>query len=414
MSNKNSIILTTIANILEWVDYALYGGFVFVISQTFFPHDDCYLNTIYAYLIFAFGFISRPIGGIIFGHIADKIKREKALLYSVVLMSVATTTIGVLPDYNTIGWTAPLLLLLCRLLQGIAIGGEYTGAMVHMVENAPNNKRGLIGSFAEMGCLAGTFIGGSFFCAILEYLLSHENFFSWGWRIPFVISSCGVFLAYKLQESIHIEPSPKKKEDDVYIPILDLVKQYKKICCYTALSSAFSGVNFYTILVFIPNYLVTNNHFSVFKAFGWSGFISILMMMCCILGGVLSDKYTRKGIIIPAIISMILLVYPMMLYVGTTRGMVYQMLSGICLALYFGGRPAFFAEAFPKKLRCTAVSLCLSLSHAIFAGTTSVLATYVTNKFGHPACFAWYIILISILALFGFSQIKDKTGESME
>lgn len=415
MSKQNNLFITGICNILEWVDYSLYGGFVFIISETFFPKSDVYTSTIYAYLVFAAGFIARPIGGAIFGHIADKFGRERSLFYSICLMIVPTVAIGFLPGYAVIGVVSTLVLFLCRLLQGIAIGGEYTGAMVHMVETAPVKQRGFVGSFAEVGCLVGVLIGGELFTAILEKGLSRESYFNWGWRIPFIASVLIFILAYKVKsyaDKKNTTTEVKSSED--YVPLLELVKRYKKTCFYVSLSSACSGVNFYVILVFIPNYLVTYMNVDAFHAFGACALITVLMVIAVLCGGYLSDKLTRKSVMIPAMVAIILLEYPMMAYIGTYKGAIYQTLCGLCLALYFGGRPAFFAEAFPKKLRCTAVSVCLSISHALFAGTTSVIATYITKQFGNPSYFAIYSITVSGLALYGFSKIPDRTGEPME
>lgn len=412
MAKSNSIIVTTLANILEWVDYALYGGFVFIIAQNFFPSNDEYTNTIYAYLIFALGFISRPIGGALFGHISDNIGREKSLSLSIILMVIPTVLIGLLPNYASIGMIAPITLIVCRFLQGIAIGGEYTGAMVHMVEEAEPHKRGIAGSFAEMGCLAGMLIGGSLCVSLLELIIGHAAVVNWAWRIPFVLSALIIIVAFKIQKP---ERSAESKGwPDKAAPIVELIKKYKKLCAYAAMASAFSGVNFYTILVFIPNYLAQHTQITVVQAFSWASVISAVMIIFCFVGGYLSDRFNRKKVIIPSIIAMIGFAYPMMSNIGTTSGFVYQLCAGICLAIYFGGRPAFFAEAFPKTLRCTAVSMCLSISHAIFAGTTSALATYMTKVFGDVSYFSVYLILISLMAILGFSMIKDRTGEDLE
>lgn len=415
MSKKDKLVITNICNVLEWVDYALYGGFVFVISNRFFPPDDIYTNTMYAYMIFALGFLARPVGGAVFGHIADKVDRQKSLFYSVCLMVIPTVMIGLLPGYSVLGMWAPAALLVCRIAQGLAIGGEYTGAMVHLVENAPTNRRGFAGSFVEVGCLAGTLIGGEIFVVVIHAIFGHSGCLEFAWRIPFLASVFILPLAFAVKRGVRVDVAKTSRaSDEGYIPIFDLLKRHKKTCFYVALSSAFSGVNFYTILVFIPNYLVSSCGWSANEAFGSSALINMVMIVSVVVGGLLSDKFRRKNVIIPSMFCIMLLEYPMLHMIGTLGGLVYQLFSGIALSMYFGGRAAFFSEAFPKKLRCTALSVCINVSHAIFAGSTSILATYITKNFGHPEYFAFYLIAVSCVAIFGITQIKDRTGEPLE
>lgn len=417
MSNKKNIYSVSLSNILEWMDYALYGGFAYIIAQKFFPFGDVYTNTMYAYMVFALGFISRPIGAMIFGHIADAIGREKSIVLSICLMAIPTFLIGVLPTYDNIGIWAPILLFVMRFLQSVAIGGEYTGAMVHLVEQAPSNRRGIVGSYADFGCLLGTLIGGQLLSTLLQYIFSYEDYVNFAWRIPFILSIFIIFLAIYIKNNSVLSEDKKEnisQEKDQYIPIIDLIKEYKSTCLYVCLSSAFSGINFYTILVFIPNYLVVNSLMTGCEAFMRSAIINFIMIPVVLIAGYLSDITSRKAIIIPGILTLILGVYQMLNNIDNDVGFIWQIICGLGLAFYFGARPAFFAEAFPKKLRCTAVSICLSLSHAIFAGTSPVLATYIAKVYGDVSYFAFYVIIISCGALFGFYKIKDKTGADME
>lgn len=414
---NKKIVLGIIGNAIEWFCYSLYGAFTANIAYHFFSIGSVHISLLFSYAIFAVGFFMRPVGAVIFGYIGDRVGRENLLFLSMMLMAIPTFCMALIPSFSVIGILAPILLIIMRGLQGIAIGGEYTGAMVYLVEQAPSNKRGFLGSFADFGCLFGTLVGGSLSILAISNIFDEKLFTVIGWRIPFYLSILIVPLAFFIkmsssQKSTNVSQNLKKKEKKNEVPIIELLKKHYKTAIYVAASSAFSGVNFYTLLVFMPNYVsMINNDTSV--GFTSTLITNIVMIPAVLISGFLSDKLRRKPLIIAGIIGVMMFGYPLFSTIDNyTLHVVIEMLFGISLGVYYGGRSAFFAEAFPKSIRCTAVSFSLSISHCIFAGTAPFVATYVAKVFD-IRWFYLYIVLVSLFALYGFIKIKDRTGENL-
>lgn len=410
--NRN-LFWSSFGNALEWFSYALYGGFSINISHHFFGNADSHINTLLTYGIFSIGFLSRPIGGCIFGIISDKVGRANSLFLSIALMAFPTCLIGMIPSFNSIGIYAPVLLIIIRALQGLAIGGEYTGAMVYLVEQAKPSKRGFLGSFADFGCLVGTLLGGSFITFVLSNSMTKNDFNSFGWKIPFILSVLIFFVGYYINK-LERQNTEQKSDNSDNISIKELLKKHRKTCIYVAASSAFSGVNFYTLLVFIPNYIAIHKIDMGIDPFLITSTVNLIMVPAVLIFGVLSDKFKRKPLIMIGISGVIFLSYPVLTTFNRPfLNICIQILYGIFLAAYFGGRSAFFSEAFPKTIRCTAVSISLSISHAVFAGSTPLLATFL-DKFCGIEYFVLHIIFVSLFALYGFYHIKDRTGEPLQ
>ena len=211
---KKVVVSSMIGNALEWYDFALYGYFSTLLAKLFFPSSDAVVSLMATYGVFAAGFFMRPLGGIIFGYIGDKMGRKKALLWSIYLMSFPTFAIACLPTYEHIAWGAPLLLTLIRLLQGLSMGGEFTGSIIFIVEHAEGRRRGFWGSFAPLSAILGILIGSGL-AAFLSYTLDSEQLSAWGWRIPFALSLFGGWLGSYMRKTLGdpktFEKSHKKK-----------------------------------------------------------------------------------------------------------------------------------------------------------------------------------------------------------
>lgn len=187
-SGRNNLLAATIGNVLEWYDFAVYGFLAAIIGKRFFPADDPLASLLASFGVFAIGFLARPLGGFLFGHIGDRFGRKPALLFSLGLMGAGTFAIGVLPDVSQIGDATAVMLVLLRVLQGLSMGGEYTGSAVYLAENAPQDRRGFIASWSQVGCLAGVLLGSG--CAALtSNVIGEAEMQAWGWRIPFLFGA---------------------------------------------------------------------------------------------------------------------------------------------------------------------------------------------------------------------------------
>lgn len=410
-----SLIACSIGNTLEWFDYTLYGVFATTLSKLFFPNDDPALSNLLIYVVFALGFASRPIGGIILSHIGDKLGRRKALLASILLMSIPTFLLGLLPTYEQIGIWAPIILIIIRLLQGVAIGGEFTGAMVYLVEESDEKHRGFFGSWSDFGSPLGVLLG-LILASLLTSLMSQEDFDNFGWRVPFLLSIFialfGAYLRLKLEETDVFANTPKEG-----IPLIKTLRHHKKTTASTAIVAAFGGVSFYILLTFLHNFLKAHTHLTQHEAFEVTCLANIAMLFMIPLGGYLSDKLTRKKTLMYSIIISMVLAVPLFYTLDKSliaQHIIFEILFAASVGLFFGGRAAFFAEAFPTSVRCTAVSLAFGISHSLFAGTTPLMAEYFLYKTSSIFGLASFIIVFGLLALLGLSSIEDRTGLELE
>ncbi len=407
-SSWKNIFLSALGNILEWFDYAIYGAFSTIIAKNFFPQNDVLIAQIYTYAIFAIGFISRPIGGVLFGHIGDLYGRKKILFTSILLMALSTAAIGLIPNYDAVGIFAPILLLLMRTCQGLAIGGEYTGSMVYLVEQAPKNRKGMTGSLSELGCLLGTFVGGQATMMLLSVMISRQSLESWGWRIPFLVGGLVVIYAIYIKNQLKETPIEKPSKKPDLIPVIEAFKHHWGKLLAAFFSTAFTGISFYIVLVFLPNYVFAQTQIKGSDmAFIYSGLTNFAMILSVSFFGYLSDLVGRKPLMYMSIIFIMILCYPMMHLSTAELGWAYatvQVLFGISLAMFYGARSAFFSETFPPQIRMTAVSLVVGCCQAVFGGTTPLIATYITSATGDIKNVAFLLIIICPIALLSTCQ----------
>jgi MHS family proline/betaine transporter-like MFS transporter len=407
-----------LGNILEWFDYAIFGAFSTIIAKNFFPNSaEEYFAQFCAYAVFAVGFIGRPIGGAVFGHIGDVYGRKKVLFASILLMAVSTAVMGILPTYSEIGVLSPIMLVLMRLCQGLAIGGEYTGSMVYTVEQAAEGRKGLSGSFSEFGCICGTLLGGQLTVIILTSVIGREALEAWGWRIPFLTGILIAIYAFYVKENIQESFTAQSNKRADKIPLVVAFQSYWPQLLAAFFSTAFSGVSFYIVLVFLPNHMFACDSLDgANMAFIFSAITNTIMVLFVSLFGYISDKIGRKPIILAGIIGVMLVCYPMMelskcgfsyLY------LIFQALFGISLAAFYGPRSAFMSEAFPRQIRVTAVSLAVGLSQAIFGGNTPFIATYILSITGNISYIAVMLISICLLAILGVYKLGASGSKSL-
>ncbi|MDR2667058.1 MAG: MFS transporter [Holosporales bacterium] len=412
--DKKLVVACTIGSILEWFDYALYGTFATTLSKLFFPTENT-SSLMWTYLIFASGFFSRSLGGIIFGHIGDKVGRKSALIASILMMAVPTFAMGLLPTFNTIGIWAPIFLTFIRLLQGIAIGGEFTGAMVYLVENAPASKRGFLGCWSDFGCPFGVLLG-LLVSGILISCLGRESFESFGWRIPFlcgiVIALFGIYFRRKISDI----KSPSKSKKNEVVPIVETIKNHKLTIVRIVFINAFGGCLFYIITTYLHNYFKTAEIMTTEQAFWMTALINVFITVAVPIGGILSDKFGRKKVMTACLLFSALCIYPTFLTLDLNQmhiHLVFEICLGICLGLFWGGRAAFYVEIFPYNVRCTAVALAFGISHSLFAGTTPLIAELLMAKTGSCYSLAVFTGIFAVLSMFSLNRLDDRTAKNL-
>ncbi len=428
---RKVIISGMLGNGLEWYDYALYGHMAIVFSQLFFPAGDASKNLILTLLIFASGFISRPLGAVIFGRIGDKYGRKKALTASMMLMAVPTGCIGLLPSYETIGIAAPILLTLIRILQGLSLGGAYSGSISYVVEHAPPDQRSTVGSVIKLSLVIG-FLFGSVVSTAVASVLSPEDFYSWGWRLPFFVGVGIGFVGFYIRN--HGEESPvyeQAKKDGTLSksPVKDAFCKYPMKMLQAFMAYIFVTIPFYTIAIYMIAY--SKNHLGLAEsdALLINSLAMASMLITVYPAARLADKIGRRYVLLFATVAMIVLAYPALTLMQhgltldeagaiTQASSFYYVLGGqvilaMILGWYLGPIPAALVEMFPTSIRYTGMSLAYNFC-AILGGFTPSVAEWMIRGSSNNLSIVWLLVGAGIASFISLTLYKDRWREPLQ
>ena len=418
-SNMQKVALTALAGTsIEWYDFFLYGAAAALIFPTaFFGEAPPSTALILSLLTFAAGFIARPIGGIIFGHYGDRIGRKKTLVIALILMGVSSTLIGLLPTYAMIGVTAPILLTSLRFVQGLAIGGQWGGAMLLVTESAPSDKRGYYGAFAQAGAPIGVILANLAFI-ITSSLVSEESFYSWGWRIPFLASAIligiSMYIQLNLEDTKAFQELQQKrqindtKENQIQqSPILEAIRKYPNRIALAAGAFLSIQVTFYILIAFLLAYGVSSAEISRDAMLAAVLIASAIMVPSQFMFSSISDRYGRKGIFMAGAILTGLWAYAIFPLVDT--GNFYLIVLAITFGLIFvgmmyGPQAAFFTELFTTEVRYSGATLGYQFGAILGGAFAPTIAAFLWNNFGIfwvsvYISFASLLTLLSVMAL---------------
>ena len=394
-------------NVLEWYDFAVYGFFAPIIGRLFFPSDDPTVSLIASFGAFAAGFLMRPIGGIIFGFIGDKIGRKRALVLSVLLMAIPSGMIGILPDHATIGVSAAVLMVLMRMLQGMAVGGEYTSSIVYLAEHAPSKRRGFFTSWTLVGAVGGILLGSGV-GALLSNLLSAEAVSDWGWRIAF-LSGIAVGVVGLLIRR-HLPEMPKTESNDSANPIIDAFRTEWRAVTQVIGINIFNAVGFYLMFVYAVTWLIKEVKVPRSDALDINSLSLAVLLVLVPVFGALSDKVGRKSLLLFGSGGAVLLGYPLIVlmhHVDFAMVMAGQIGFAILLAAYLSGIPATLTEMFPSRVRVSALSVGYNISLAIFGGTTPLVATWIIERSHDDLSIAWYLIFAAAISFLFIVRLPE-------
>ena len=402
--SKKNIVAASINNTIEWYDFSIYGYFAVTIAELFFPTSDMSISLLVTFAAFASGYITRPFGAIIFGHFSDKLGRKKALVWSVGIMAASSAIISILPVYDDIGIYASVLLIVFRMLGGISMGGASSASYV--VEKVKKN-RVLTLSFLIVGATVG-FILGSLVSILLHELLNDKGLLLYGWRIAFFISLIvgiiGVILRIRLPELKTVN-NPEK------IPLLTLVKHYKRpILQNTAINLA-GAVLFYNLFIYATSWLTERMHVSMTGALDINLYSLIILGFSLMLGGYLGDRISKKKLTISIFIMLIILVYPLFWLMGHSAYKLIFMseaILSVLLGLLFPSILMLQLENFPKKIRASGSALSYNITWGIFGGTAPLMASWLTLKTHENLAFTYYIIILATISLTAAIFISEK------
>lgn len=407
-----------IGNFVEWFDYASYGYFATVIAHAFFPEIAPESALLATFAVFAISFFVRPLGGIVWGSIGDRIGRRTALSWSILIMSGATTVIAFLPGYNQIGILAPVLLLLVRMIQGFSASGEYAGATSFIAEYSPDNKRGLYTSIVPASTAAGL-LAGSLMSAGLFALLSTEQMQSFGWRLPFLLAAplglIGLYIRLRLEDT----PKFREMEDRHHVdetPVRDLFTNYRRPMLIAFGVTCLNAVGFYLILSYMPTYLMTEMGVGEAQSFLATSITLAVYIGMIFLMGQLSDRFGRKTALITASLLFIVLTVPLFsLLDGATFGKIVliQVAFGILLTVNDGTLPCFLSEIFPTKVRYSGFAFSFNTANALFGGTAPFVATWLIGATGSKMAPAWYLVAAALVALVAMLASRETAGKPL-
>ncbi|MBF8729254.1 MULTISPECIES: MFS transporter [Pseudomonas] len=410
-------------NFVEWFDYAAYGYLATIIAATFFPDADKTTGLLATFAVFALSFIVRPLGGVVWGHFGDRYGRRNALSWSILIMSVSTFCIGILPSHAQIGLWAPCLLLLIRLVQGFSASGEYAGASAFLAEYAPAGRRGLYTSIVPASTAAGLLFGAAF-VASLHALLSTEALHSWGWRLPFLLAApfglVGRYIRMSLQDTpkfLEMEQRLESKGCAGATPIRELLTLHRRSVLIGIGVTCLNAVAFYLLLSYMPTYLSNEMGMSEGDSFiastvSLATYIGLIFLM-----GRLSDRFGRKPMLVVASLLFLGLTVPLFSLLDHQPLLVIlaiQILFGAMLAMNDGTLPCLLAEIFPTRVRFSGFALSFNIANALFGGTAPFIATWLIQVTGNKLAPAGYLLAAAVVALVAMLACRETAHRALQ
>ncbi len=408
-----AIIGGSAGNLVEWYDWYAYSAFSLYFAGTFFPDSNPTVQLINTAGIFAVGFLMRPIGGYVFGKLADNRGRKLAMTVSVLLMSLGSLLIAFLPGYNSIGIAAPLLLLIARLLQGLSVGGEYGTSATYLSEVATEEKRGFFSSFQYVTLIGGQLIALGLQLILQNIFLTDQQMHEWGWRIPFVIGAMLSLVALYLRAHLNETEAfqAKKKEGS----LKELMKHPRAVLVVIGLTSG-GTLAFYTYTTYMQKFLV--------NTVGLTKYQSTILTFCSLflfaalqpVFGALSDRIGRRPLLIAFGVLGTIFTYPLLTTLSHTNDMwpAFGLLIAalIIVSGYTSINAVVKAELFPVEVRALGVGLPYSIAVAVFGGTAEYLALWAKNL-GHETWYYWYVTICIFVSLIVYIGMKDTKHTSL-
>ncbi|MFJ3553159.1 MULTISPECIES: MFS transporter [Streptomyces] len=427
---KRAVKAASLGNAMEWFDFGIYAYLAGTIGRVFFPSGSDTAQLLSSFATFAVAFLVRPLGGMVFGPMGDKVGRKKVLALTMILMAIGTAAIGLLPTYAAVGFWSPLLLILFRLLQGFSTGGEYGGASTFIAEYAPDKRRGYFGSFLELGTLAG-YTGAAGLVTALTAWLGNDTMDAWGWRIPFLVAGplgiVGVYLRLKLddtpaylkleQGNVHIGDAANAVETTAHGDLARIFRQYwPTLVLCIALVGAYN-VTDYMLLSYMPTYLSDELHYS--ETHGLLILVATMVVLMLIINqvGRLNDHFGRKPLLMTGMLGFFFLSAPAFLLVrqgsllAVSAGMLMLGLSLVCL---LGTMSAALPAMFPTHVRYGSLSVGYNLSASLFGGTTPLVITALIGVTGSDMMPAYYSMAAALVGVIAVACMKETAQQPLE
>ena len=403
---RKAAVASTIGTTIEWYDYFLYGtAAALVFPHVFFPHMSPYLGVLSSFATYFVGFLARPVGAAIFGHWGDRIGRKAMLITTLLMMGLASALIGVLPGTNVWGDAAPVILILLRVFQGIAVGGEWGGSVLLSMEWGDQKRRGLMASWPQTGVAIGIILSTGLMAAF-NAIWGTTAFLAWGWRIPFLLSlvlvAIGLYIRLRIAETPMFAEVVETKETHKS-PVREVIKRYPKEIILSALVRMSEQMPFYIVTAFVLSYLTDKNHNYSYN------FVLIGTMIAAVIElilvpyfGHLSDRVSRKKIYL--IGAAITGVWGFVYFGALDSGIGWLVFVAVCVsliphAMQYGPQASIIAESFPTNLRYTGSGLGYQLASVVAGGPAALIATFLLHQFGTGYAVAVYMLVAAIITI---------------
>jgi MHS family proline/betaine transporter-like MFS transporter len=419
-ARRRAILSCAVGNFVELFDFVIFGLFAAQLGANFFPAGDPIVSLLSAFATYGVGFIMRPVGAIVIGAYGDRHGRKAALIVTVGFMAGATALTGLIPSYATIGVTAPILLVLCRLVQGFSTGGEWGGAAAFLVEYAPPGRRGFIGSMQQFS-VGLALIAATLSAAVLNSTISKQGMIDWGWRIPFifgfVLAPIGLYLRTRVLETPAFDRTVSQHQVSA-TPVRDSFTIYRRPVLAAFGVAIVGTVGNYIFNIFMPSFATGQLHLSASTAYYSTAFAAVVLTVFTPVMGILSDKLGRKPVMLTSALGYVVLGYPLFLLPVTMNNamglVIAQSISGVLLAMYAGPLCAILSELFPTRVRYTALSIGYSLAVTIFGGFAPFIATFLIRATGSPISPSIYVIFGAVISATSLILIKDPTNAPLD
>lgn len=408
----STIAKSMLGSIFEWYQFCIYGYFAPVIGKVFFPTSEGISHLLLAYGVFFAGYLARPVGGLIFSVIGDRYGRKYVLVWSLLLMAVSTTGIGLLPTYASIGYASPIMLIACRIIQGLSMGGNYGGSITYVFEHSTKSRRGFVSSFSVISVLTGLFLG-SLTLLIFNQYASADFIESFGFRIPFLFGFGACIWAYVLHKTLPETPTFQNRSmTDVNLdnPVKDLFSNHLTSLLYLIGIVVLHDLSFYILFVFMTTYFTETLGLSKHLIFTINSFSLVLVAASVLISAWYSDQFGRVKVMKGAAICFIVATIPVF-YLMTTPQIHWVLLLfmhaifAIIVGLFLGPMPSLMVESFPSHIRNTGITTTGNICGPLFGGSAPFILTYLTNVTGISMIPAFYLTLSAVIAVFSLNRI---------
>ncbi|MGW5866700.1 glycine betaine/L-proline transporter ProP [Streptomyces sp. NPDC055239] len=431
---RRAVTAAALGNTMEWFDFGVYAYLAGTIGKVFFPSSSPGAQVVATFATFAAAFLVRPLGGLVFGPLGDRIGRQRVLAVTMIMMAASTFAVGLLPSYASIGFAAPLLLLVCRLVQGFSTGGEYAGATTYIAEYAPDQRRGFLGSWLDFGTFVGYSLGSGL-VTVLTLTLGSDGLESWGWRIPFFIAGplglIGLYMRLKLEETPAFQQetasaaAERGEGDDDPIEQARqsgkgrlkeiFTRHWQALLIRMGLVLLYNVTN-YMVTSYLPTFMTATLGESDTTAQLLVLGTMLLVALSITVVGRSSDRWGRRPMFMGGSIALIALAIPAFLLIregGILLPAFGCAILGLLLVCFAGTAAATLPALFPTRLRYGALSIAYNISVSLFGGTTPLLASFLVDKTGNTLVPAFYLMVAGVIGLVSTLFLHETAGRPL-